>query len=99
MDTSSSPIQDLTKIIEAEARDLLQGAAEDMHRFAVQISADMIRAQTLPPIARDHFLRELRAQLRAVAEINRIRAEAAGWRTFERIVVAVSAVLLKVAVL
>ena len=90
---------DVTGILEEQAQSLLQGAAGDVKNYVVAIATDMTRALMLPTQERrEALLRELRAQLRALAEINRIRAEQAAWETFERVVSVAAGVALQTAV-
>jgi hypothetical protein len=88
-------LTELEAILIDQAQELLEGAAEDIRRYVAFITTDMARALLLPEPER--LLQELAAQLEAVAEINRIRANEAAWRTFHRVVVVVSSILLKLA--
>ena len=88
---------DVTGILEEQARDLLSGAAGDVKNYVVAIATDMTRALALPSERREALLRELRAQLRLLGEINRIRAEQQAWETFERIVTVVGQTALNTA--
>jgi hypothetical protein len=95
--TLSDLKDDLVSILKEQATELLQGAAEDLHGYVHAISTDLTRALMLPPERRQDLLVELVAQLAAVGEINRIRAEAAAWKTFERIVMTAGQVLISAA--
>lgn len=91
-------IDDLTDIAEGYVRKLLTGSAEDLHRYALSIAADMAKvAFVADKDKKKELMAELVAQLQAVGEINRIRATRETWAVFEEIMSAVGQTLLAVA--
>lgn len=62
---------------------LLEGAANDVEHFVMGISNDAVIAGSL---GRDDLLRELLAQTRLLAELNRLRAVNQAWDTVENVV-------------
>ena len=70
---------------------LLDGAAEDVRRYVAAIAGDLVRAAATD---RPDLVDELRAQLRLIGEINRVRAANAGWEAVEAVVAAVFRVLI-----
>jgi len=74
--------------------DLLSGAAQDIAIYANTIASDLILvAQLSDPADREARRNELLAQLRALGELNRLRANNAQWDTIERIVDIASTIL------
>ena len=67
------------------AKGLLEGAAGDLRKYAKEIAEDGISALTLPEPRQTELIQELKAQMRVIAEVNRIRANEAGWKTFEQV--------------
>lgn len=90
---------DLVAIVKDVAGDLLEGAAADMQTYALAIGTDMARALLSDSESvRKALMEELVAQLVAVGEINRIRAEQAMWHSFQRVIAVAGNVLLRAAV-
>lgn len=68
----------------AGLRDVLKGAAEDLHAYVAAISDDL--AMVVERQDATELTEELLSQLRAVAELQRIRITDAGWATFQAVV-------------
>lgn len=87
---------DLADIIEEHARRLLEGATSDLRVYVLAISADMAKAAFSDD--REALMEELLAQLKAVAEINRLRATKEAWATFESVVQALGRMVLRMVI-
>ena len=74
--------KDLVSIVGSELVTLLEGAAVDVQKYAVEIAGSLaVRMAS----GEANVTKELIGQLKLVAEANRIRANEAGWNAFERI--------------
>lgn len=70
--------------IVAVAGKYLDGAEEDLKRFALEIAQDGAEATMIQdPVRREKVLSELVAQSRALGEVMRITANGAGWDLFQ----------------
>ena len=80
--------------LEAGLKDLVEGAKEDFNKFILAIQSDMIEAV----VAQDEeVMAELRDQLKAVAELNRVRAVNESWEQAGNIFMSIGRVAMKVA--
>lgn len=68
----------------AGLRGVLEGAAEDLQTYVAAISDDL--AMVVERQDAEDLGEELLAQLRAVAELQRIRITDAGWATFQAVI-------------
>ena len=66
-----------------ELRDVVEGAAEDIRHFAFDVALALVTARGRAGTERD--VEYLRAQLRALAAINRVRVVDAQWEIFEKV--------------
>jgi len=76
---------DLADVIHEAATNVLNGTAADLRDFATRIAFDSVQALLLPPAERDAALAENLAQMRLLAEAQRIRATNAAWDTFAHV--------------
>ena len=77
----------LSVIINDGLTAVVDGAREDIKRYAEAIATDAARVAEIPDAdRRDAVLKELIGQTRLVAEINRVRAVNEGWEAVERVV-------------
>lgn len=78
---------ELKQIVEDELSSIVQGAAQDLARYADAISIDMMRF-----VAQKNTdgIAELHAQVDMLAEIHRIQADHAQWRAVQSIITAIT---------
>ena len=77
----------LSEALQDAGRHLLEGAAHDLQVYVEAISVDLSQVWTIAdPDQRQKVYEELLGQLRAVGELNRIRASNAAWVSFTRVV-------------
>jgi len=74
---------ELSAIVSAEIAGVVDGAADDVVTFAQQVALDATRAIQL---GRPELGAEVLAQLRALAELNRLRLVGAQWAVVDRLV-------------
>lgn len=80
--------------LEAGLKDLVEGAKEDFDTFILAIQSDVIEAV----MAQDEeVMDELKEQLKAVGELNRIRAVNESWEQAGNIMRTIGRVAMKVA--
>ncbi len=78
--------KDFGSVVSDLAVSILEGGAEDLRTYGAAIAVDLGRVFEAPPERREAITKELIGQLRAVAEINRIRTNVASFKAFERAV-------------
>lgn len=79
--------EEVEAILEEGLQDVVEGATEDIRRYAQTISQDLTRAGMIPdPKTRNAVVNELLAQSRLLAEMNRLRAVNEAWDSVDRIV-------------
>ena len=93
-----TPLNSVKDAIETELQDLfldsLNGARNDITRYANGIALDMVYAATIPDQAdRDHYRRELVGQMKSLAETQRIKANEQVWKILERATVVIISAL------
>jgi hypothetical protein len=86
--------EDLENSLRAGLASVLEGAQTDLQAFAHEISGDMVIAASSGD---DDALEELRAQVRALAEANRLRAVNATWKIAGDVVVGLTSFLITTA--
>jgi hypothetical protein len=70
--------------ITAAAKDFLEGAKEDVQEFGRKIAQDCLLLAAEPKKSkREAGLRENRAQMRVLADIQRVRGTKLAWAVFE----------------
>lgn len=74
--------KDLTSVIGSELPSLLEGASEDLQKYGAEIVPSLARSIAE---GKENVTIELRAQLRGLAEVHRIRANDVAWATLEQI--------------
>lgn len=84
----------LQAAIERGLKNVLEGGQEDLRRFASEIAMDAAAAALTGD---QEALRELRAQTRALAEANRLRAVNAAWTVAADVVGSITGLLLSTA--
>lgn len=90
-------VDELALTIRTNLSDVIDGAADDVQRFAQSIARDTLMALQEPNVERrTAMLEELRAQVRGLAELNRIRVNAAAWDTVNRILTVATTVAVNV---
>lgn len=72
---------------------VVQGAAEDVRKYAGEISTSLAMAMALPEDRRAQVLAELKGQLGALAELNRIRVSTTAQATLNTIITLASGIL------
>lgn len=82
-------IEEIQQLVGEELRQvvagLAQAAAQDIREFAFGIGRNMIEVQQEPDKdKRAAKMAELQAQLKGIAELNRIRMNNAAWASFEK---------------
>lgn len=86
--------EDLENALKQGLATVLDGAQEDLQAFAHEISGDMLSAAASGD---DEALYELRAQARALAEANRLRAVNTSWKVAGDVVVGLTSFLISTA--
>lgn len=79
-------------IIKTFATDILEGAAADVQAYGVAIATDLSRVVEVPAERRQLFIDECLGQMKAVAELNRIRFNAATFKVFQKTLVILAGV-------
>jgi len=75
---------DTLLIVTDWASSILEGATEDINKYAVAIATDLAKLLTIPDDSRRNAVRdECLSQLKAVAELNRIKVNNATWKAFQ----------------
>lgn len=86
--------EDLENALRTGLASVLEGAQADLQAFAHEISGDMVIAAST---GNADALDELRAQVRALAEANRLRAVNATWKIAGDVVVGLTSFLITTA--
>ena len=74
---------DTLTIVKDWASSILEGASEDINKYAVAVATDLGRLVTAPADKVEALKTELIGQLVMVAELNRIRTNNANWKVFQ----------------
>lgn len=82
--------KDLGPVLTDALSDVLEGSRSDLEKFGQGIAQDLLSISTvLDQKWSEERTAQLLDQMKVLAEINRIRAEAAAWRMAEKIITAV----------
>lgn len=86
----------LTEQVYAAAVNYLQGAIdEDLRGFAKAIAKDAMAAIVLPEPRSSQVIADLKAQVRALGELNRVRAHGLSWDLFSQVTEIIIKTMLK----
>ncbi len=69
-------------VLSGELRGILEGAEADLQAYGVDIAGSLARSIAE---GKDGLTQELRGQLKALAEVHRLRINAASWEFFEQL--------------
>lgn len=90
---------EVVPIIIEQASDLLEGATEDIHRYAAAIAEDSARAVLISDdLRREAVLKENLAQLQALAELHHVKLRNSARETFRRVASGIVQTFVRVAI-
>jgi hypothetical protein len=82
-------------VIEQNLKDVLEGSAEDLERYAERMSEDLVAAAARQ---REDLLKSLANQAKMLAEVTRLRAVNESWDTVGQVITIVGQVAISLAI-